>query len=53
MFHLQQSQGILDFHGATIPVARTKNKVNTLSIHLIRKRFPSFQIIYYLTTRNI
>ena len=40
-------------HGTTIPAARTKNKVNTISIHLIRKKFPFFQIIYYLPTRKM
>ena len=38
-------------HGTTV-VACTKNKVNTISIYLIRKKFPSFQIIYYLHTSN-
>ena len=27
-------------HGAVIPVARTKNQVNTISIYFIRKKFP-------------
>ena len=39
MFHLQQSQGILDSFFAQIPVAHTKNKANVISIHLIRKKF--------------
>ena len=30
-----------------------KNKVNKISIHLIRKKFPSFQSIYYLNTTKV
>ena len=52
MFHLQQSQGILDSFFAQIPVARTENKVKAISIHLIRKKFPSFQTRYYLPTKK-
>ena len=37
---------------AKIPVASTKNKVIAISVHLIRKKIPSFQIIYYLSKKS-
>ena len=36
-----------------ILVTRYQKKVNTTSVHLIRKKFPSFQIMYCPPTRKI
>ena len=44
LFYSQHSQGILDLHGGTIPVAPCKNWDKTISVHWIRKRFLSFKL---------
>ena len=33
-------------HGATTPVASMKNRIEAISIRLIRKKFPVFQVIF-------
>ena len=38
---------------ATIPIIITKNQVKTISVHFIKKKLPSSQVIYCLPTRKI
>ena len=38
------------FHGAINPVTPTKNYVKVAPTHLIRKKLPFFQVIFYLPT---
>ena len=33
-------------HGTTTPVASMKNRIEAISIRLIRKKFPVFQVIF-------
>ena len=40
-------------HGATTPVASMKNRIEVISIHLIRKTFPVFQVIFTLVIKKI
>ena len=35
-------------HCATIPIMLTKNQVKTISVHFIKKKLPSSQVIYCL-----
>ena len=54
ILHLQQRfKASLILHGGAIPVKPSKNWVNTISIHLIKKKFPVFQVIDYWSTRKI
>ena len=39
--------------GATIPIMLTKNQVKTVSVHFVKKKLPSCQVIYYLPIRKI
>ena len=52
LFHLQQSQGISNSPWCNNSYYVYWGYVNAVSIHLIRKKFPSFQINYYLPTRK-
>ena len=38
--------------GATIPITLTKNQVKTISVHFIKKKLPSSQVIYCLPIRK-
>ena len=40
-------------HGATIPFAPIMNWGKMVSFHLIRRKFPFFQVIYYMHKRTI
>ena len=40
-------------HGATTPVTSMKNRIEVISIHLIRKTFPVFQVIFTLVIKTI
>ena len=48
LFYLFKAPQIL--HGGTTPVAPRKNRIEAISIHLIRKTFPVFHI--YLVVKN-